>query len=108
MQLDPEYRGHLPTINSKAGLDALLIYTASRSDPLSQQRAGSVRRLAERLRLALTQAAGLEKEIKARAKPGFSPLTKLCGVSMLTAGALAGILGPGNRFSTEAQLSTPM
>jgi transposase len=29
----------------------------------------------------------------------------LCGVNLLTAGALAGILGPGSQFSTEAQLA---
>jgi transposase len=105
LQLDPEYRSHLPTIDSKAGLDALIIYTSPQSDLLSQQRSASVRRLAERLRLALTQAEDLKKEIQALAKPGFSPLAKLCGVNLLTAGALAGILGPGNRFSTESQLA---
>jgi hypothetical protein len=29
----------------------------------------------------------------------------VCGISLLTAGALAGMLGPGRRFSTEAQLA---
>jgi transposase len=29
----------------------------------------------------------------------------LCGINLLTAGALAGILGPGRRFTTEAQLA---
>ena len=32
----------------------------------------------------------------------MAPLTRLCGVSLLTAGALAGILGPGCRWHTEA------
>src|SRR3989304_1113739 len=40
-----------------------------------------------------------------RAAEAFPPLTRLCGVNLLTAGALAGILGPGNRFSSEAQLA---
>ena len=35
----------------------------------------------------------------------FEPLTRLCGVDLLTAGTLAGILGPGRRFSTDAQLA---
>ncbi len=37
--------------------------------------------------------------------PLFSPLTRLRGVNLLTAGALAGILGPGRRFATDAQLA---
>ena len=44
-------------------------------------------------------------QIEARAAAGFSPLTTLCGISPLTAGALAGILGPGRRFATDAQLA---
>src|SRR4029453_14711771 len=39
------------------------------------------------------------------AQAGFVVLTRLCGVSLLTAGALAGILGPGRRFATDAQLA---
>ena len=33
------------------------------------------------------------------------PLTQRTGVQLLTAGALAGILGPGQRFRSEAQLA---
>jgi transposase len=36
---------------------------------------------------------------------GLVPLTRLCGISLLTAGAPAGIQGPGRRFATEAQLA---
>jgi hypothetical protein len=32
-------------------------------------------------------------------------LTRRCGVSLLTAGAPAGILGPGRRFATDARLA---
>src|SRR4029453_14835900 len=39
------------------------------------------------------------------AQAGFVALTRLCGVSLLTAGALAGIFGPGRRFATDAQLA---
>src|SRR4029453_11695625 len=39
------------------------------------------------------------------AQAGFVALTRLCGVSLLTAGALAGLLGPGRRFATDAQLA---
>ena len=35
----------------------------------------------------------------------YEPLTKLCGVNLLTEGILAGMLGPGRRFETEGQLA---
>ena len=34
-----------------------------------------------------------------------APLAEICGVHLLTAGALAGILGPGRRFASDAQLA---
>jgi transposase len=70
-----------------------------------QQRAAAVRRTAIRLLLSLTQAEDLAAEIRTRAQVHYLPLTELCGVSLLTAGALAGILGPGQRFATDAQLA---
>ena len=72
---------------------------------LQQQQAAMVRRLAQRLRLALEQVEEFGGEIESKAKERYSPLTKLCGVSLLTAGALAGILGPGLRFKNDAQLA---
>ena len=36
----------------------------------------------------------------------YAPLTELCGVSVLTAGTIAGILGPGRRFATDAALAS--
>ena len=47
----------------------------------------------------------MQRQIEARAQARFSPLTTLCGISQLTAGILAGILGPGRRFATDAQLA---
>jgi transposase len=107
LQIDPEYRTHLPHLQSKAGLPALETYTApgTNPSPVQQAQAAAVRRLAQRLRLAIEQAAELAEEIKERAQAHFSPLTKLCGVNLLTAGALAGLLGPGRRFPTNAHLA---
>jgi transposase len=104
VQLDPEYHRHLPSLQSKAGLKALETYP-SRGSMIQRERATAVRRLAARLRLALDQAAELAKEIKEHAKVHLSPLTRLCGVNLLTAGALAGILGPGHRFGNDAELA---
>ena len=35
----------------------------------------------------------------------FAPLTAVCGINLLSAGALAGLLGPGQRFASDAQLA---
>ena len=93
------------SLKSKAGLDAIEHYESSTPDKLSEQRAAIVRRLAERLRLAFEQASELEEKIKALAAASFFPLTRICGVNLITAGTLAAILGPGNRFASDAQLA---
>ncbi len=64
-----------------------------------------MRRLAERLQLALAQANALAGQIAALARECCAPLTEICGISLLAAGALADILGPGCRFATDAQLA---
>src|SRR5262249_7195331 len=91
LQLDPEYEARLPALRSAAGVAALEGYTAPGPRALDQERAAAVRRLAQRLRLAVDQAEALAAQIRARAQTGFVALTRLCGVSLLTAGALAGI-----------------
>ncbi len=105
LQLDPEYHTQLPSLRTSAGVAAAANYTAPASDTLAQHRAGAVRRLAERLQLALAQAKDLADQIAGLVAVRFAPLTQICGVSLLTAGALAGILGPGRRFATDAQLA---
>lgn len=105
LQVDPEYRLHVPNLQSQAGLAALESYAVSRSDVLQQQRVAAIHRLAQRLRLAVDQIKELTRQIHLHAEPRFHPLTQICGANLLTAGALAGILGPGRRFATEAQLA---
>jgi transposase len=105
LQLDPQYKEHLPALTSTAGIGALLTYTPPGTGPLPAQRAAMVQRLAQRLHLAVHQATELQAQIEARAKAGFSPLLSLTGVGALTAGALAGILGGGGHCHTEAQLA---
>jgi transposase len=72
---------------------------------LDQQRAAVIRRTAFRLQLALTQAKDLAEQIRNAAQEHYTPLTQHGGVDLLTAEALAGILGPGRRFLTDAQLA---
>lgn len=105
LQLDPEYKSHLPSLTSAAGLRAVEGYIIETTNALQAQRAAAIRRLAERLRLVVEQAAALEKEVSALAEVQYQPLTHLKGVGLYTAGAVAGILGPGQRFKSEAQLA---
>ena len=105
LQVDPDYRVHLPSLTTPAGVRAVEEYTCATSNVLTQQRAAAIRRLGQRLRLVLEQAASLEREICTLAEQHYLPLTQLTGVQLLTAGALAGILGPGQRFTSEAQLA---
>lgn len=105
LQLDPDYQAHLPRLTTAAALPVLERYASPQPGLLQQERAAAVRRLAQRLRLALEQAEALAAQIRARAEAGFAPLTRLCGISLLLAGTLAGILGPGRRFATDAQLA---
>lgn len=105
LQVDPGYRLHVPNLQSQAGLVALETYAVAGSNVLQQQRVAAIRRLAQRLRLAVDQIKDLTRQIHLHAEDRFHPLTQICGVDLLTAGALAGILGPGRRFATEAQLA---
>ncbi|MDP9315399.1 MAG: IS110 family transposase [Chloroflexota bacterium] len=105
LQTLPNYRDYLPRLTSEAGLCAAETFEGVDQSALQQQRAAAIRRTAQRLRLVLQQAEALGDEIRSLAASHFTPLTKLCGVQLLTAGALAGILGPGQRFTSEAQLA---
>jgi transposase len=105
LQLDPDYQAHLPRLTTMAALPALERYASPQPGLLQQERAAAVRRLARRLRLALEHADELAAQIRARAEAGYAPLTRLCGISLLLAGTLAGILGPGRRFASDAQLA---
>lgn len=105
LQLDPEYRRVLPSLTSVSALDTLERLPWEVSDSLQAHRLAALTRLAQRLRLAMAQVEDLSGQIKDMARANFAPLTRLCGVNLLTAGVLAGILGPGRRFKTEAELA---
>ena len=74
--------------------------------PLADARTPVVHRASERLRIAVRQVTALEAEIRVRALAArLEPLTRVCGINVLTAAALAGILGPGDRFPSDADLA---
>ena len=105
LQVDPQYGRHLPSLTSAAGVRALKNYAAPVAGKLVEHRAASIRRLALRLELAQEQAGDLADQIRELAQARYEPLTRLCGVNLLTAGVLAGILGPGLRFASDAELA---
>ena len=104
-QIDPEYGEKLPRLQSKTGVRKLRRYQAPGGSRLRQVQASAVRRLAKQLALVLAQAEELARQIEGLARADYAPLTQLSGVSLLTAGTLAGILGPGGRFVREEQLA---
>jgi len=105
LQLDPQYRRWLSSLSSRSGLDTLEKYQFPGANPLQEERAAAVRRLVERLRLVMSQVKEVSEKIRKQAQEGFSPLTQVFGINLLTAGTLAGILGPGCRFSNDAELA---
>jgi transposase len=105
LQLDPDYRTRIPSLTTQQGLRALAAYASDDARPLQVQRAAAVRRLAQRLQLLVGQARELAAQIRALAATRYAPLATICGVDLLTAGALAGLLGPGRRFASDAQLA---
>jgi transposase len=105
VQVDPDYKTQLPSLTSTSGLQAVEQYRRATTNRLQQHRVAAIHRLAQRLQLVLAQAAGLEQETCAAAEAHDQPLTHLNGVGLSTAGALAGIVGPGRRFRSEAQLA---
>ena len=105
LQVDPAYATVLPSLRSAAGVTAVAAYRTETTDVLVQHRVAAIHRLAQRLQLVRSHAAALQRQICALAAQRYAPLTRLHGVQLLTAGALAGILGPGRRFRSEAQLA---
>jgi len=106
-QLDPTDRTVESHLTHPRTVATLVTYTVAADAPaLTQTRAAAVRRLATHLRLLQTQIDDLTAEIEAQARQHWHALTDLPGVGDLTAGMLAGYLGPGNRFATDAQLAS--
>jgi len=104
-RVDPDYRQHLPCLQTQACLRTLEVYAPPHAEGIQFERVLVIRRRAKRLKLATCQAAEIGKRIRSLAAQRYAPLTELCGVNYLTAGAPAGILGPGQRFKNDAQVA---
>ena len=72
LQLDPGYRTRIPSLKTRQGLRALVSYATDDQRPLQQQRAGMLRRLAQRLQLLVEQArVDCTPITRPRGKPTF-------------------------------------
>jgi transposase len=105
--LDPQYHETLATLTTATAVAALVAYTsADRTDVLAQARAAAVRRLGTRLQLVHEQLATVTAQLVAVGEQYLAPLDDLAGIGPLTASTLAGQLGPGQRFATDARLAS--
>lgn len=73
------------------------------AEVLAVARAARVRRLGEQLSLVHAQLTALTRRLAAAGAALCAPLVALDGVGPLTAAELAGELGPGHRFPTDAR-----
>lgn len=104
-QVEPPYQERFKKLTAKATLRSLEAYTAPQESRFSEDRAEAVRRLAARLALIVSQLAIVTGRICEIAAVRFARLKEICGVNYLTAGVLAALLGPVERFSSDAQLA---
>ncbi|MEZ4523168.1 MAG: IS110 family transposase [Thermomicrobiales bacterium] len=88
-----------------ADLEQWQMYEIPGASPLDQVRVEQVRRRARQLAELVGEIDGLEQQIRDTAPAVAAPLIEIVGVGLLTAGMLAGYLGPGRRFASERQLA---
>ena len=104
--LDPGYQATLGDLTEPRTVSALASHTvADHADVLAQARAAAVRRLGERLRVVDAQLTVVTRQLEAVGTQFFKPLDDLYGIGPLTASDLAGYLGPGKRFASDAKLA---
>lgn len=84
---------------------ALERYEAPGQSPVVLSLAEDVRFQAGLLRSLLARVADLKRQIEELAAVHCEPLTQVRGINLLTAGILAGLLGPADRFQTDAQVA---
>ena len=106
LELDPEYKQKAPSLRSKRIVTELQGYLPRpEMTALEVELVASVVRHATHLASLMTTIDELGAQIEARAER-FAPLTEITGVSHLTAGTLAGILGTHTAFRSDAQLAS--
>ena len=88
LQLDPHYQEAYGPLKSKTTLLKLQELSLRSSHVVTTERISLVRRLAGRLLALDAEGQELAARIRQLASERFTPLTRLCGVSLLTAGRM--------------------
>lgn len=107
LMVDPEYKTGEPTLRSRPAIERLEAYEEpAGATRLVGEYVRSVRRYAVRLSALMEEISALGKQIEDLAREKYERLTEISGVSYLTAGTLAGILGTHAGFKSDAHLAS--
>jgi transposase len=102
---DPEYQATVPDLTTKAGIAALLQYTAPGAAAIAREREQVVRSTAAQLELLDAQDRALKRKLERVSKTRFSPLRQIEGIGPLIACGLVAELGRPRPGFGEQQLA---
>lgn len=102
---DPQYAERLPALTTKAGIVALLEYTAPGASAIAREREAVIRGTAEQLALLDEQDRELRRKLERASTARFSPLRQIEGVGPLIACAFVAELGRPRPGFGEEQLA---
>lgn len=105
VRIEPPYAQRVGKLTTRTGLEAVLAWDEAALDALARLQLQTAQRRARRLLVLQDDLAAVDAQIRAHSRQQCAPLTAIYGVAELTAGMLAGYLGPGDRFATDAQLA---
>jgi transposase len=105
LRVDPAYKQQITALTRRTGLEAVLAWDETDLGPTEQVQLQGAKRLARRLLRLLDDLETVSADLTDRSRPVTQPLTSIFGVAELTAGMLAGYLGPDLRFASDAQLA---
>lgn len=105
LRVDPAYKQQIPSLTKTAGLEAVLAWEEADLGPTEQVQLQTAKRLARRLVSLQDDLDIVSADLTDRSRPVTRPLTTIFGVAELTAGMLAGYLGPALRFASDAKLA---
>lgn len=105
LRLDPDYVCTVPDLTNRANLETILAWDETRLGVSAQIQLQTIQRRVRRLLALCDDLDTVSAHLQTLSRPVARPLTTIFGVGELTAGMLAGYLGPGDRFATDAQLA---